>query len=99
MMMAAAGAGGAAPFSPSDIANLLLHLDADAITGLIDGAQHFTTATNTVGFDGTPFLGRNIDNDDVWLDGDVAEMLVYGAALSAGDRSDVWTYLNNKWGL
>lgn len=35
----------------------------------------------------------------LWLDVDFAEMLIFGAVLSAGDRANVETYLNGRWGV
>ena len=34
-----------------------------------------------------------------WLDGDIAEVIVYSSALSTSDRESVESYLSNKWGI
>jgi hypothetical protein len=39
-------------------------------------------------------------NIPVWyLDGDIAEILIYNSALSDADRSAVEAYLMSKWGI
>lgn len=34
-----------------------------------------------------------------WLDGDIAEIIVYSSALSTAQRQQVESYLSNKWGI
>jgi trimeric autotransporter adhesin len=65
----------------------------------INGTQHFTTATNTVGF-GTAahYLGQS-KNGNYWLSGYVAELFIYNRVLGASERDDVHTYLAGKYGL
>lgn len=58
----------------------------------------FTTATNTVGFSTAPVLG-GYPPGAYYLQGDVAEMLVYDHALSAGERAALVAYINAKYGL
>lgn len=53
-----------------------------------------TTATNTVGWKATPRFGMN---GSYALSADVAEILIYSGALSAGDRDTVEDYLKAKW--
>lgn len=57
------------------------------------GAAFFSTATNTVAFDASPEIGRN-----VWA-GDIAEVVVYDSALGTTDRDNVEAYLASKYGL
>lgn len=64
-------------------------------TSYIDRTQHFTTATNTVGFAATPTLGRSVTGYS--LDGDLAEFIVYDSALTGTTRTDVEDYLYSKW--
>ena len=62
----------------------------------IDGAQVGTTNTGTGVF--TKYkLGA--DGGDNRLNGAIAEVLICDASLSAGDITDVETYLIDKWGL
>jgi hypothetical protein len=68
----------------------------NAFTSRINNVQHFTTATNTVGWDGTPRIG--CDGSGAYrLDGDVAEVVMYDTVLSGADRSAVYSYLSGKW--
>lgn len=34
-----------------------------------------------------------------WLDGDIAEVIVYSSALSTSDRESIESYLSDKWGI
>jgi hypothetical protein len=67
-----------------------------AWTSRVDGTQHFTTATNTVGWSTAPRLGSSSDNTK-FLDGDIAEIALYNAVLSGGDRTDFQDYITAKW--
>jgi hypothetical protein len=68
----------------------------NAWTSYLDGTQHYTTASNTVSWASSPYyLGRS--NGSGFLDGDVAELLLYDTALSDTDRQDVEAYLADKW--
>jgi hypothetical protein len=68
---------------------------AGAWTNWLDGAQLFTTATNTVAFSATPTLGKTAAQ---FFSGDIGELLIYNSALSAGNRQSVEAYLKAKWG-
>ncbi len=68
---------------------------ANEWTSRIDGTQFFTTATNTVGWSTTPKIG----GETFFCDGDIAELLLYSAVLSASDRTAVKTYLAAKYNL
>lgn len=74
---------------------------AGAFTTRIDGTQHYTTASSTFSsFSGTPYFGRsNAISGNAYLDGDVAELIIYNSVLSAGDRDDVESYLATLYGL
>lgn len=62
----------------------------------IDGVSHFSTGTNTVGFDTTPWIGAN-DATDAALDGWIAEMIFTDAKQSQADRENVEGYLAHKY--
>lgn len=44
------------------------------------------------------YLGSHGDNSS-FLDGDIAEIIVYNSALSTSDRESVESYLSTKWGI
>lgn len=61
----------------------------------INNAAHYSTASNTVGWTTTfslAWFGGGIK-------GNVAEVLMFAGALATGDRTDVYDYLVDKWGL
>jgi hypothetical protein len=63
----------------------------------INGTQHYTTATNSVGWlADTYWLARNASN--FYMNGYIAEVIWTNATLSAGDRTSTFDYLKNKWG-
>lgn len=70
---------------------------AGAWTSRINGVQHYTTATNTVGWSATPLIGYS--NSDRGLDGDIAEVIVYNAVLGSTDRTTILDYLAAKYGI
>jgi hypothetical protein len=72
-----------------------------AWTSYVDGTQHYTTGTNTVGFGTAPEFGRSFNGAATYyyLDGDVAEVIVYDSALGTTDRQSVEGYLATKYGL
>ena len=60
----------------------------------------FSTSTNTVGFGAAPLVGRAEGaNGPYHFDGDLAEVIVYDAALSDDDRQRVVRYLGGKYGI
>lgn len=64
----------------------------------IDGTASFSDGTNTV--TGTPSpLRIGGYGGSVFLDGDIAEVLIYNAILPAGDKSSVHSYLRRKYSL
>jgi fibronectin type 3 domain-containing protein len=65
-------------------------------TNRINGLLHYTTATNIVGFSTAPYLGYG---GYYYFSGDVAEVLIYGRALSAAERESVGNYLQSKYAL
>ena len=62
----------------------------------IDGSSHYSTASNSVGFDSTPKFGVS-GNEAYFLDGDIAELIIYDTSLSSGDRISIQNYLNAKY--
>lgn len=67
-------------------------------TALLDGAQIFTTATNTVGFSATGFLGKSFDGTtNYFCAGDMGELLLYGSGLNTTDADSVRAFLKSKW--
>ena len=66
----------------------------------LNGALLFSTSTNTAGFGAAPLLGRAEGTGGPYhFDGDLAEVVVYDAALSDGDRQRVERYLGGKYGI
>jgi hypothetical protein len=64
----------------------------------LDGVSLFSTGTNTVSFSAVATLGTSLSIGR-FLDGDIAEFILYDHKLSTGDRADVMTYLQDKFGL
>lgn len=67
-------------------------------TSFIDGTQFYTTGTNTVGGNSATRLGRPLDTGS-YFGGDIAELIIYSAKLSAGDKTDVEAYIASRYGL
>ena len=60
-------------------------------------ALSITTQTNA---NAVMWLGKYFDTTNAyWLSGDIAEVIVYGTALSDGGRGSVQTYLATKYGI
>jgi hypothetical protein len=71
------------------------------LTLRVDGSL-VDTDTGTGGFASsstTLRIGNYDGGSNRTLDGAVAEVIIYNAVLSAGDITDVETYLNDKWGI
>ncbi len=66
-------------------------------TANLNGAQEFTTGTNTAGFTNVPRIGRNGAAD--FLKGDKAELLLYSPTLSIANRGLIADYLATKYGV
>lgn len=64
----------------------------------LNGVSLFSTAVNTAAFTATATLGSDTAATN-FLSGDVAEFILYNAKLSAGDRTNVLSYLTSKYGL
>src|SRR5210317_1842997 len=74
-------------------ARLIYRLDGTAKTLTFTGTVGATTSASN----GTIFLG--CDDSAEFMNGDVAEYLIFNKALSNSEMTDVETYLTTKWGL
>jgi hypothetical protein len=73
-------------------------------TNRLDGVQLTHTGTNAVSFSSTVYLGRSHGGTgdsfaDYYLDGDVAEVIIYGGVLTSDQRTDIVKLLSDKYGL
>lgn len=66
---------------------------------LVDGPMSGVVNNWTNPAGGSPALGSNLSGGSEFADGDIAEAVVYNSVLSSANRTDVETYLSNKWGL
>lgn len=62
----------------------------------LDGTQLFTTATNTVGWSTTPFIGHSTTSNKV-LDGYISEIILYSRVLSGGEITTIKAYITAKY--
>lgn len=62
----------------------------------LDGASLHTTATNTVGFLSTCYIGQTAGQ---YLACDIAELVMYNRKLTAPERAQVLGYLQDKYAL
>lgn len=65
----------------------------------IDGSAFFSTATNTFGGAAAPNIGKGIIGGALYAEMDVAEVCIFSAKLSAGDRTSMKSYIATKYGL
>jgi hypothetical protein len=74
---------------------------ASAWTNRIDGAVHFGTGVNAVGFSQTTHLtlGVSWSSGTYMMDGWIAEFIFYDHVLSAAVRDQVEAYIATKYGL
>lgn len=70
---------------------------AGSYVGAINGAQFFTTATNTVAFNGTGTQYLLGHGGNTGMTGRIGEVLVYNRVLSTVERQQVEQYLAAKW--
>jgi len=66
-------------------------------TQRFNGLVNYDQLGNTVSFRSSPILGQG--NSFVGLTGDIAEVIIYGTALTPAQRDTVNTYLGNKYNL
>jgi hypothetical protein len=64
----------------------------------LNGATHYSTATNTTSFITTPLLGRSLGASE-HMDGWIAGLFYFNAKLSTDERADMLAYINAKWGV
>lgn len=64
----------------------------------VDGVSTISGDAGANGINAGFFLG-DFNGGTQPLTGDIAEVLILSAAASSGDKSDVYDYLNAKWGL
>lgn len=63
-----------------------------------NGTSHFSTGTNTVGFRNNAFIGRDETGGTInFLDGRIAEGLIYNKVLSAGEILTVKGYFTSRY--
>lgn len=67
-------------------------------TSNINGVQHFTTGTNTVGWEGTCRFGVG-DGDSNWFKGKLAEIIIYNRKLTDPERDTVEAYVSSEYGI
>jgi hypothetical protein len=67
-------------------------LEASSTTFQTAGSTSNTAANNM-------HIGSAVGGTAQYMNGDIAEILVFHAAHDAAIRQRVWEYLNNKWGL
>jgi hypothetical protein len=64
----------------------------------LNGTQHYTTASNTVGWSTAPLIGRSTSGAFTYgLVGDIAELVLFSRKVTSGERSDMIAYLDAKW--
>lgn len=72
---------------------------ATEFTANLNGAQAFTTGTNTVAWAASPLRIGNTSALASYMDGDIAEIVMYSAKISAGDRTGIKAYFAAKYGI
>lgn len=72
---------------------------AGELTARLNGTQIYTNAVNTVGWSAAPTIGQSLPSSGAWLQGVLAEVIVYGAKLSTTDRTNVQAYLASRYGI
>lgn len=71
---------------------------AGEFTVNINGAQLFTTATNTVGWSATPRIGKTLTS--AWFyQGVIAEVVMTVGKMSAADRTALRSYFQSRYGV
>ena len=67
------------------------------------GTASATQTNNSNGTSGSLHVGAGHNAGEAYdglnFDGIIAEIIIYSAALSDGDRNTVWSYLAGKWGV
>lgn len=68
-------------------------------TGRFNRSQYYTTATNTVAWHTTSYLGADIRASSSWWTGHIAAVIKYSRKLDAGERAQVENYISSAWGV
>lgn len=68
-------------------------------TNKLDGSQLFTTGTNTVAWNAVARIGGGTTIATVCMNGWIAELLVFGSKRTAAQVTQIYGYLNNRYGL
>ncbi|MBC7472248.1 MAG: DUF2341 domain-containing protein, partial [candidate division SR1 bacterium] len=72
----------------------------DHLVGTNGNLQSFSTALDYTSYNGQPLrLGRPFEVSAEWLNGDIAETIIFNTALSTPDRLSIEKYLNTKYQL
>lgn len=69
-----------------------------SFAAFLDGTEIFSTGTNTVAFDSAPHIGKS-DASLHFLDGDIAEIILFSSPLSAGDKTLLKDYFADRYAL
>ncbi|HNC56658.1 MAG TPA: phage tail protein [Leptospiraceae bacterium] len=73
---------------------------ANLFTVRINGSQHYTTNTNTVGWTTTPRLGGQAGNfSSAGFDGYIAAIIIYNRVLNSSERAAVRAYCAAKYSV
>lgn len=69
------------------------------VNGATSGGDFFSTATNTVGYASTNLrVGSQVTTVNT-LNGHIAEIILYGRVLGAGEITDIYDYLEAKYAI
>lgn len=71
---------------------------ASTYTTRLDGNVHYTTATNTVGWNAAPRIGASVVGG-FFMAGDIAAIIGYNRILTTTERALVQVYVADRWGL
>jgi hypothetical protein len=64
---------------------------------LIDGSTLHSTSSNTVGFGTVAQIGKNSYNGNNFLDGDMAELVIFDHKITGGERTNMQAYFEAKY--
>lgn len=64
----------------------------------LDGTELYSSGTNTVAWDTAPEIGGDVAATR-YIDGDIAEIVVYDNIIGSSDRSALLTYFDTKYAL
>jgi hypothetical protein len=65
--------------------------------GTLSQSVSYSNYSNSTSMSAT--IGRRPDYNQAYLDGRIAEIIIYNSALSSSDRQNVHSYLSSKWAL